>query len=134
MSGRSKSAKLDKLLVVCTEEETRLTAKHGSPVDESRALEARSGSWKGKKKIGRRDFRRRDHGGRSDYGGRLDNRPSSSRDDGRKDYSKVQCYGCRELAYIKNRCPDIKGKQRTTVAEMDEPSTKKLKRRLRSKY
>lgn len=109
MSGRSKSTKLDKLLVVYTEE-TRLAAKRGSPIDENQALATRSGSWKGKKKIGRRDFRRRERGSKSDYGGRLDNRPSSSRDDGRKNYSKVQCYGCRELGYIKNRCPNIKGK------------------------
>ena len=35
VSGCSKSTKLDKLLAICIEEETRLTAKRVSPVDES---------------------------------------------------------------------------------------------------
>ena len=122
VSGHSKVPKFDKLWAVCTEEEARLATKHGSSHDENQALSARSRPWKGKKKFGKKDFRRRDRGDRSD------SRPSSSRDDGRKDYLKVQCYGCRELGHIKSRCPNIKGKQKATVAEIDEPSTKRLRR------
>jgi hypothetical protein len=122
MSGRSKIPKFNKLWADCTEEEARLAAKHGSSHNENHALASHSKLWKGKKKFGQKDFRRRDRGGRSN------SRPSSSRGDERKDYSKVQCYGCREFGHIKSRCPNIKGKHKATIAEIDEPSTKRLRK------
>lgn len=104
VSERSKMPKYVRLLVDCTEEEARLAAKHGSSHNENQALAACSKPWKGKKKFGRRDFHRRNRGGRSN------NIRISSRRDDRKDYSKVQCYGCREVGHIKSNCPHIKGK------------------------
>ena len=40
---------------------------------------------------------------------------------------KVQCFGSRELGHIKRLCPHIKGKQRASTAEIDEPSMKRLR-------
>ena len=73
--------KYDRLWADYTEE-ARLAAKHGSSYDENQTLVTRTKQWKGKKS-GRRDFHSRDQDGR------LDSRPSSSRGDERKDYSKV---------------------------------------------
>ena len=81
--------KYDELCADCTEEEARLIVKHGSTYDENQALVARSRQWKEKKKSSRKDFPRRDRGGRRDDG------PSSSRRE-KKNYSKVQCFGCKE--------------------------------------
>ena len=95
VSGRSKMPKYDRLWVDCSEEEARLAAKHGNAYDENEALVARSSHPAGKKKFVRKDFYIRDHDDR-----RYDSL-SSSRNRDRRDYSKVQCFGCKELGHIK---------------------------------
>ena len=113
MSERSKMPKYDKLWADCSEE-TRLAAKHGNAYDENQALAARSSHWKGKKKSDRKDFHRRDHHDRRD------DRPSSPKNRDRRNYSKVQCFGCKELGHIRQDCPKEKGKQRASRAEIDD--------------
>ena len=95
VSGCSKMPKSDRLWVDCSEEEARLAAKHGNAYDENQVLAARSSHQKGKKKFDRKDFYRRYRDDR-----RYD-RPSSSRNRDRRDYLKVQCFGCKELGHIK---------------------------------
>ena len=99
VSGHSKMLKYDRLWVDCSEEGARLATKHGNAYDENWALAARSSDWKGKKKSDRKDFHRRD---RRD---RRDDRLSSSRSRDKRDYSKVQCFGCKELGNIRRDCP-----------------------------
>ena len=93
VSGRSKMPKYDRLWADCSEEEARLAAKHGNAYDENQALAARSSHQKGKKKFVRKDFYRKDGDDR-----RYDGLSYSSN---RKDYSKVQCFGCKKLGHIK---------------------------------
>ena len=93
VSGHSKMPKYDKLWADCAEEEVRLVAKHGNAYDENQALATRSNHKKGKKKFGKKDYYRKDRDDRR-YDG-------SSYSSNRKDYSKVQCFGCKELGHIK---------------------------------
>ena len=93
VSGRSKMPKYNRLWADCYEEEARLAAKRGNAYDENRALAARSSHQKGKKNFGNNDYYRKDHDDRR-YDG-------SSYSSNRKDYSKVQCFGCKELGHIK---------------------------------
>ena len=68
--------KYDRLWDDYFEEEARLPTKHGNSHDESQALAARSSLQKGKKKFINKDYFM-------------------------KDYSKVQCFVCKELGHIK---------------------------------
>ena len=92
-SGCSKIPKYDRLWVHCSEEDARLAGKHGNTYDENQALLDHSSHQKGKKKFVMKDFYRKDHDDRR-YDG-------SSYSSNRKDYSKVQCFGCKELGHIK---------------------------------
>ena len=89
MSGRSKVPKYDRLWVDCSEEEARLSAKHGNAYDENQALAARSSHQKGKKRFVRKYFYRKDRDDRR-YDG-------SSYSSNRRDYSKVQCFVAKNL-------------------------------------
>ena len=102
VSGNSKIPKYDILWDDCYEEEARLAAKHGNAYDENQALAAHSNHYKGKTKFVRKDFYRKDHDDR-----RYDRLSYSSN---RKDYSKVKCFGCKELGHIKQYFPTKKGK------------------------
>ena len=110
----------DKLWVDCSKDEARLTAKHGNAYDENQALATSSSHHKGKKKFDRRDLYRRDRDDRR-YDG-------SSYSSNRRDYSKTQCFGCKELGHIKRDCLKEKGKKRASRAEIDnEPPNKKTR-------
>ena len=112
--------KYDRLWFDCFEEEARLATKHGNAYDENQVLAACSSHQKGKKKFVRKDFYRKDRDDRR-YDG-------SSYSNNRKDYSKVQCFGCKELGHIKQDCPKEKGKQRASRAKIDdEPLNKKTR-------
>lgn len=104
VSERSKMPKYDRLWADCSEEEARLAAKHGNAYDENQALAARSNHQKGKMRFVRKDFYRKDRDDKRYDGSSY----SSNRD--RRDYSKVQCFGCKELGHIKQNCPKEKGK------------------------
>ena len=112
--------KYDRLWANCSEEEARLAAKHGNTYDENQALAVCSSHQKGKKRFDRKDFYRRYRDDRRYDGSSY----SSNRD--RRDYSKVQCFGCKELGHIKRDFPKEKGKQRASRVEIDdEPPSKK---------
>ena len=112
--------KYDRLWADCSEEEARLAAKHGNAYDENQSLATCSSHQKGKKKFVRKDYYRKHHDDRRYDGSSY----SSNRD--KRDYSKVQCFGCKELGHIKRDFPKEKGKQRASRAEIDdEPPSKK---------
>ena len=68
----------------------------------------------------RKNFYRRDRDDR-----RYDSL-SSSRNRDKRDYSKVQCFGCKELGHFRRDCLKEKGKQRASKEEIgDEPLRKK---------
>ena len=128
VSGRSKMPKYDRLWVDCSEEEARIAAKHGNTYDENQAFAPCSSHQKGKKKFDRRDFYKRDRDDR-----RYDRSSSSSSRD-RRDYLKVQCFGCKELGHFRRDCLKEKGKQRASRAEIDDELLSKKSRDEHSSY
>ena len=110
VSGRSKMPKYDRLWANRFEGEARLATKHGNTYDENQALAARSSHQKGKKKFVRIYFYIRD---RDDK--RYD-RPSSSSTRDKRNYSKVQCFRCKEHGHFRRDCPKEKGKRRACKA------------------
>lgn len=109
LCGHSRMPKYDRLWADCSKEEARLVAKHGNSDDENQALAACFSHQKGKKKFIKKYYFI-------------------------KYYSKVQCFGCKELGHIKRDFPKEKGKQREYRVEVDDDPLSKKSRDEHSSY